>query len=346
MNILVYQIGSLGDTLVTIPAYRAIRRHFGADAILTVLHNRPMDIRATPVDVLQATGLVDRFIAYDQAGGVANVIHRIFLAFRIWLRRFDAVIYLAPSKRDVKSINRDSTFFRTAGIKRLFGFHACSPVSTDREKTGPHEAMMRLDRLKQDGILSTTMDFQVPFFAVPHNEKQVVDEWLGAASYARDSSLVAICPGANQPAKLWSLDQFKELGLRILGKGNYSIVLLGGPQERIMADELIAAWGTGMNACGEFTVVGSAALLQQCKLHIGLDTGTTHLASIIGTPSVVLFAARSRKGLWTPLGKNHTLILHEVPCAGCELVTCTVPGHPCMASITVDEVWQEVKERL
>ena len=116
-------------------------------------------------------------------------------------------------------------------------------------------------------------------------------------------------------------------------------MIVGGPTDRPLA----AQFGPEvLNAAGEFSVAGSAALLSECSLLIGLDTGTTHLAAAVGVPCVVIQSANSYAGHWDPLGDSHTVLRHEMPCAGCLCTECPVAGHPCMTGISVDEVWQAV----
>ena len=64
MRILIYRLGSLGDTVIALPCFRLIRsRHPTAE--ITVLTNLPVSGKAAAIEaVLENTGLVDRFIPY------------------------------------------------------------------------------------------------------------------------------------------------------------------------------------------------------------------------------------------------------------------------------------------
>ena len=110
-TVLVYQIGSLGDTLVSIPAYRAVRRHFGPDARIYVLHNAPPEGRASPHQVLDGSGLVDGTVTFQQYGGRST--WKTWLELWTKLRRLnaDAAAYIAPAERGPKPISRDRLFF-------------------------------------------------------------------------------------------------------------------------------------------------------------------------------------------------------------------------------------------
>jgi ADP-heptose:LPS heptosyltransferase len=349
MNILVYQPGSLGDTLMAIPALRAVRRHYGASANITVLYNVPNDSRATSADVLQGSGLIDFFLPYENRARKNDFIgtyKKLLLLFRLAALKFDAIVYLAPSDRTSSSIGRDSFFFSLARIKDKKGFSITENAKALNPSQLPHETKMLLTRLSTDGIVSTEQDFKIPFFEIPQGSAEKVSNWLKSYGYISEIPLIAICPGGNQPANYWSIDGFFEIGKRLLNEKKVNLVVVGGVREHQIGSQLIARWGSGFNACGEFSIIESSALLKMCAFHIGLDTGTTHLASVLGVPSVALYSGRNPVGQWIPLGDNYKLIRHDVPCAGCRLVECTVSGHPCMQTITIDEVWAKVTEYL
>jgi ADP-heptose:LPS heptosyltransferase len=364
-TVLVFQIGSLGDTIVSIPAYRAVRRHFGPEARILILHNKPRDVRAMPYQVLDGSGLVDGSITFQQYGGRAT--------FKTWLEMYrkiravkpDAVAYLSPGERTAKQTQRDKLFFRFCGIRQCVGFYACDlNLFKKKDAAGhpadaPHESKLRIERLERDGVApDRDHDFAQPLFVVPEDVMQKTRQWVaeqlgsrqGAAglpvggSSRADRPLVAICPGANAPSKLWPFERFEEIGKRLIAMDDVVPLVVGGPMEREIGDRLIKSWNAGINAAGLFSVSESAGLLSQCRLLIGLDTGTTHLSAAVGTPCVVMHADRNPPGQWEPLGDGHQILRHYVPCAGCASINCPVAGHPCMTNISVERVWQAVQK--
>ena len=349
--VLVYQIGSLGDTVVSVPSYRAVRRHFGPDADIRVLHNAPRDSRAVPHQVLEGSGLVNGSVTFEQFSGRSTWKTWIQLWSKLRALKADAIVYVAPGERSPSSVRRDRLFFRLCGIPQRIGFHAVDPAVFDtrdaagRLSTIPHEAIMRLDRLEQDGIEERrSSDMGLPLLAVPIHESDEARLWLEGKCRS-EKMQVAVCPGANQSAKFWPIERFEEIGRRLISLG-MEIIIIGGPAEKEAGDRLVSAWGQGINAAGQFSVIGSAALISKCCLLLGLDTGTTHLAAALGVPCVALYADRDAPGQWEPLGESHLVLRHPMPCGGCGVDLCPVPGHPCMTGIHVDQVWAAVQEIL
>lgn len=352
-RILVYQLGSLGDTIVTIPALRAVRRHFGAHAHIALLHEVRSNPVTTPGQVLDGLGLVNEFLPYNIYGQpVRSYLHAAALVAQLRARRFAAVVYLAPSERSALRVKRDVLFFRLCGISRQIGF--CEfPDEIHHPVDGgggtarvPHEAWFRLERLRRDGIdVSAELDLSKPFLSLPQRYVDQAQQWLSVHRKSPQLPLIAICPGCKQPTNVWPAERFIELGRRLVQRGNVELVVVGGPAEREMGQRMVEIWGAGLNAAGAFPPLGSAALLAKCTFMIGVDTGTTHLAAVQGVPCVALYGGREEPGRFYPLGEGHIVLRHSVLCAGCRLIMqpCPVEGHPCMTGITVDRVWQAVQ---
>ena len=123
--------------------------------------------------------------------------------------------------------------------------------------------------------------------------------------------------------------------------------MLGGCEDAVLGDALCRAWGErSHNFAGVFSVYESAALLERCCGYLGNDTGTMHLAAMVGTPCVGLFSARDYPGQWEPYGQGHTVLRHETDCAGCMLEVCHERDNECLQRISVDEVFGAVRQLL
>ncbi len=351
---LVYEIGTLGDTVITMPALKAVRRHFGPLAHIVLMHDKPQKgIIGTPLDVLGGLGLIDEFMSYEMPErSYLRPFSMIALALKIRSKQFQSVIYLAPSERSSAKVIRDAFFFRLCGIHKQIGFHTFPDGSLyPVDEHGlpayvQHEAMFRLERIRMDGIdCSLESDLSKPFLTVPKNAVEEARKWLNRHRIDPGKPLVALCPGCKQPANIWPIDRFIEIGRRLVRQGRAEVLIVGGPAEHEIGEQMVRAWGSGLNAAGKFPVLVSSALLSQCIFMVGLDTGTTHLAAAQGVPCVALYGCREEPGRFFPLGKGHIVLRNPVSCAGCRLILepCRVYGHPCMNGITTDAVWDAIE---
>jgi heptosyltransferase III len=349
VRVLAYHLGSIGDTVITIPALRAIRRHFGLRAEIVILHDVHPGLATSPADVLAGGGEVDGFLSYPHCSGGSRVVSAVSLAWRIRHERFDSVGYLAPADRSVAQVSRDLLFFKMCGIAHRLGFHTFSEdILHPRDLEGKqipsrHEAWFRLERLRRDGIdISIEEDLSQPFLAPPPRVLEKVRLWLRHRRRFPVRPLVAICPGSRRRSNAWPIERFVEIGYKLKRLETYELIVVGGTDDLSAGEHMVGKWGEALNCAGIFSVMESAALLAQCDFMIGLDTGTTHLGVAIGVPCVALYGCRNQLGRWEPLGRDCVVLRHPVPCLGCGLDVCALEGHDCMTGISADAVWKAV----
>lgn len=354
MKILIYQIGQLGDTIVSIPSLRAARRHFGPNCLISLLHDVTHRL-VTSEMVLAGTGLIDEFIPYIPAKSFGRKVRTMVELWRRLRReRFDVAISVLPGDRPRWALMRDRLFYRACGITRLIGFRPYSEseirprTSAGRPAQTPNEAIFRLRRLFAENIgLECGNLLAQPLMAVDETVQARMDQWLAGQRQFPDRPLLALCPGCKKPGNSWPIENFLDIAERLRDLQRFEIILIGGPAERGLADFLRdGLGGEALHAAGCFSVTESAALLSRCSLLIGLDTGTSHLAAAVGVPCVVVQSANSFPGHWDPLGDHHKVIRADVPCAGCLLQSCPVEDHPCMNKLSVDLVWNAVDAAL
>src|SRR6266550_288875 len=117
-RVLIYRLGSLGDTVVALPALRLVASAF-PDAERWVLTNFSVSTKAPPLaSVLEGTGLVHGYLEYPL--GLRNVAGLSKLRRDIRRLSPDTLVYLALPRGQLKAW-RDALFFRYCGIKRLIG---------------------------------------------------------------------------------------------------------------------------------------------------------------------------------------------------------------------------------
>jgi len=114
---------------------------------------------------------------------------------------------------------------------------------------------------------------------------------------------VCLHAGSRDPARRWPADRFARVADRLAELG-YSIVLTGTASERAAAAAVAAAMRhPATNAAGETSVGAAAALLERAALLVTNDTGISHLAASVRTPSVVVFLA-SDPDRWAPIDRS------------------------------------------
>ncbi len=114
--------------------------------------------------------------------------------------------------------------------------------------------------------------------------------------------------------------------------------MVGGAEDRPIAEVLLKSWKRGYSAAGALGLRPSAAAMARCRIYLGNDTGSMHLAVAVGVPCVAIFSSRAAPGLWYPYGEGHHVFRTPIDCEGCELQVCVERKMECIRRIGVDEV--------
>ncbi len=90
---------------------------------------------------------------------------------------------------------------------------------------------------------------------------------------------------------------------------------------------------------GRTSLAGLADVLAAADAVVVGNTGPAHLAAAVGTPVVSLFAPVVPAARWRPWRVPHVLLGDQhAACAGTRARVCPVDGHPCLASVSVEDV--------
>lgn len=160
------------------------------------------------------------------------------------------------------------------------------------------------------------------------------------------AATVVVHPGASVPARAWAPARHAAL-VQALADTGRRVLVTGGAAERDLTAQVAGPTRPEVTDLGgETSLAGLAAVLAGAAVAVTGNTGPAHLAAAVGTPVVSLFAPTVPASRWHPWGVPFELLgAQTIACAGCRARVCPVPGHPCLSSVTVDEVLAAV-ERL
>lgn len=340
-TVLVFRAGQLGDTLIALPAIAAIRDRHPGDRLVLLTEQRIKELqRVSAWDVLGPTGWFDEVLYYRPVeGGWGKLTAAWKLLALLRSLNPDVIYNLAPERSPVQ-IRRDRLFFsHLVGAASYFG-GAVLP----KHGRGPDGVLPRIEpewkRLLE--IVGAEVGPHFYRLAVPEDATRRVAQHFMACGLQNDVRVLAIGPGSKMPAKRWPVERFNELGRRLLRQdAGLHLVVLGGREDADLGTVLCRAWGgRSHNFAGVFSVYESAAVLKRSRGYLGNDTGTMHLAAMVGVPCVALFSARDYPGQWEPYGHGHAVLRHETDCAGCMLEVCHERGNECLRLISEEEVFE------
>ncbi len=151
-----------------------------------------------------------------------------------------------------------------------------------------------------------------------------------------------LCPGAEYgPAKRWLPERFAEVANHISGQwvlfGTSKDKEYGAPTAELLGERCL-------NLIGKTSLEQLIEELRRCRLLLTNDTGTMHLATLLGVPVVAVFGSTEPK-LTGPLGSGNRVVRHQVECSPCFLRECPLDFR-CMKSVSSEEVIEAIRQLL
>jgi ADP-heptose:LPS heptosyltransferase len=340
-RVLIFLLGSLGDTLVALPALHLIARKFPSTE-RRVLTNVGVHAKAASMaSLLDGSGLVHGYYSFPGPSKDADRL-RMMMRLAREIRRWkpDALIYLHEQRGHMVAL-RDAVLFRMLGITRLVGV----PLSRALQKKIFYEKSGRFEHRSEylarslaplgDLRLAHRSSWDLRFST---SERERARSQLDSLRACR--GMLAMSIGTKVDVKDWGDDNWRAL-LRELSNWlpHWGLIAIGAPVEHDQSAAVLAAWhGLSVNLCGKLSVRESGAVLEGVRLFICHDSGPMHLAAAVGTRCAAVFSARSLPGAWFPYGTGHTVFYKQTDCAGCRLDVCAQFKKKCIAAITVAEV--------
>ena len=338
-NILIYRLGSLGDTIMALPCFHQILKAF-PDANIVLLTNKPVDTKAAPLVAVLGKGLFFNEVI-DYPVGNRNPFLILNLLIKLRSYHFDCMVNLTAVRSETAA-KRDKLFFGLAGIKRMIGFPSDTNdfIQQIDAKTGEieWEAKSIARRIAPIGIpdlsIASNWDLKLTI-----EEKKEATHQL--SKLPKDMKCISLSPGTKMQSKDWTVANWVTL-IKLLATAlpDWALIIIGAPGEEEAARQCEDAWHKEkvLNICGKVTLRECADVLKNTSLFLGHDSGPMHLAGAMGVPVVAIFASINIPRKWFPRGDNNRIIYHKTDCAGCELTVCTEQKKKCILSITPFEV--------
>lgn len=178
------------------------------------------------------------------------------------------------------------------------------------------------------------------------------EEHLRARQLAPESGFVAVAPGSIWATKRWPAEHFAE-AIRQLMKGGQGVVLLGGPDDTALAENIIQLSGGGpdlINLTGQTNLRESYAVLERAAVLITNDSAPMHMGVAAGIPVVAIFCSTVPEFGFGPRGPRDVILQVE----NLECRPCGIHGHPtcpqqhfrCGKDVAPESVVAAVRKRL
>ena len=321
-RIVIYRLGSLGDTVVALPCFHKVAQTW-PESEKIILTNIPVSSKAAPLEViLRNGGLIDSVIAYPVGTRSVHELYR--LAMQLRRLKADVLVYLTPP-RGLSAAIRDWLFFKFCGFKDIVG----APLTKDRQncrqtasegELGATVSERECERLARCLEELGGIDLDDPRMW----DLRLTEDELRAGETAiaelKHHYYFAINMGGKAKEKDWGLDNWLALVIRL--RETYptaGLLIVGAAEDSERARRIAQVWrGPAVDACGTLSPRESAAAMRGAAMFIGHDSGPLHLAASLGVSCVGLFGNFNPPKRWHPRGKQHRII-HRM--SGLETIT-------------------------
>ena len=324
-NILVIHFGQLGDVVLGLPAFRAIRQRF-PNARITVAVGKPAN------EVVAMSGYADEIFDVDRVslrdGNKLISIGRIIkFVMRVRQEKFDFVI-------DLHSLSETNLLgFLSGAPHRLYSrrpgrsldFLANFKPRPPLEEKSRHISDRYLDLLKSLDIQNAS---RVPVIKTSPAGDFAVDALLKKEKAESGELLVGLFPGAGNVSRKWPLEHYAQLADHLIRNDRVRVVVFAGPEEREEVPRMRTLFPPNTIFLDRLTISQLVSAQARLTVLISNDTGPAHLAAAVGAPVVVILDCPTPHS-FVPQGDQHRLI------CGSDIT-----------KITVDEVYQAAHELL
>jgi ADP-heptose:LPS heptosyltransferase len=336
-TIAIFRALVLGDMLCTVPAFRALRKFFPSSKITLIGLPWAQDF------VRRFNKYFDEFIEFPGYPGLPErkpEIARIPSFFQdVQQRHFDLALQMHGSGSFVNSI------VMLFGAKISAGFYDreyCPNPEwfTPFPKQG-HEVNIYLRLLEFLHIPLDGTRLEFPLTKQDEEEFQAIPE----AKELMNQKYVCIHAGARLLTRRWFSDRFAQVANSLI-ENSWTVVLTGSQDEINLVNEVSRKiMGPHVNLAGKTTLGALGVLVKKASLLVSNDTGISHIAAALNTPSIIIVTGSDPKR-WAPLNKGrHHTIFHDVPCRPCSYQTCPYELR-CGKEVSVEEVMFKAEEIL
>jgi len=328
MRIVIRATNWVGDAIMALPALRAVRTKF-PDAHISIV------ARPYVADIYRDQRLCDDLILYDTKGPHKGWRGRESLVAELRARKFDVALLFQNAF--------DAAWLAwRAGIPERIGYARDArswlltrAIPVPREgQIPPHEKFYYLELLRRAGWLDDLDDVQQIALHVPDSERHRAMQTLADAGSRPNALRIAVGAGASYgSAKCWPPDRFAKALNEFRAQIDGDLILLGTPQELAVSSAIARDLSfPAVDLTGKTTVAELPALLSQCHVFLGNDSGAMHVAAAVGLPVVAVFGPTDPHGT-APVTPRAQIVQQKPYCSPCFLRRCPT-DHRCMLAVT------------
>lgn len=336
-NILLVQLGDIGDIVLTTPTIRAVREAY-PDARVSILVRKPFG------NLLLSDPNLFKIVETEKTrGSIFRILHE-YAGFVRRLRRahYDLVIDLRTGDRGaiLSFLTGAPVRIGRRGIQKQF-WHEFLFTKTIRDlKAAPPPVHPGADQsLRVVRELGIDTSDSTPQLCIALADQHRASALLAEAGLAPGANIVTVNPFSRWKYKEWDNTKWGEVIDRIWEARRIPSVLIGSPEESAACQKIVAGReGHTINLAGKTTLGELAAVISMSSLHLGVDSAAPHIAAAVGTPTVTIHGPSDWRA-WRIVSEYHKVASPTMDCLPCNMMGCDGNGKSqCLEELTAKQV--------
>jgi ADP-heptose:LPS heptosyltransferase len=327
-RILVIRQKPLGDTVLTLPVFHALKQHFPQSKLTIIVSRRFSDIVSNHPHI-------DEILEYDRGSYLRFLIFMLF-------RKFDISIDFINNPRSAQISLFAGARFRM-GLPRGRNFFYNLKKNTIQDKDYVVE--------KNLGVLRTLGIIDPPIHYLYKPGPEAMD--FARHSLGRDQKeerlYVGLYVSGSAPTQKWPLSRFLTLGKMLAEKRGVEVMILWGPEDR----DVIVELSKDPEYSEKFVFVPPTradqlgAFIQHCRIFVTGDGGPKHMAVALNIPTLTIYGGIEAR-YWNPPDYiKFPIRKSDIQCYPCnDKKSCRYGTYECLESIAIDDVYGEVARLL
>jgi len=334
-KILIVQPSRLGDIIFSLPTLAAIKKKFPRARLSWIADERCFEI-------LEANRILENIFIWDRR----QISLKYYKNLKLQLRnqKFDLSIDLHGLAKSAMLVSFANARFKIASSStnkmREFSWLFSKEIKSKPEK---HCVERHFEVAKYlDCFDEINYSIVIPKESFQSVKEKLLEEDLNL------ERIIGIHPGAGWISRRWNSYKFALLARKLKTELGADIVFVGGEEggssENGLNEAILANVDdikiTDMTR--KFNLKELCAFLNICRVFVGNEAGPMHIATALNTQAVAILGPTNanRTG---PYKGNTKIIQHYIDCQPCRNRNCR--SIACMKSITVVEVFEEVKKK-
>ena len=275
MNILIVRTDKLGDFITALPAMYVLKKYNPQNRIIALVSPLNKELATT-------CNFIDEVIVDDSKSSVFALVKKIKVA------NIDASVTLFSNTRVAFAQFLAGIPLRIAPATKIAQIFYNKRVKQRRSEVKMSEFAYNLE-LTRALFPDINLEYKTPLVTFLDAQEEY-QKFCVKNSITKEVLAFHIGFGGSSDAN-WSLDEYEELIREVLLRDKYQVVLTFGPDEKALQAEMQKRL-YDTHVVFYFSnegIVSFAKLISNFKLFVSTSTGTYHLASLVGTPTLTFF---------------------------------------------------------